>query len=245
MPTNLRANPLAGANEALARSVVYRLLSQAFAYPTEAGVEQLREEDLPLASAASGPLPEEARAALEEAVAAFDRVPPEELETAFRGVFTHIHSTDCPTYETDYTSREVWRQSQELADLAGFYRAFGMEEQAERPDHVAVELEFMHLVTYKAAWALIQDETEHAAVCLEAAERFLADHLLKWVPGFAARVEAVAAGGPYGAVARLARAFLRTEATRFGLPIEEAIEPAPVHPDARTVETAGLCEGEA
>ncbi len=244
MPTNLRADPLARANGALARSLVYRLLSQAFAYPTEGGVEQLREEDLPLASAASGSLPEEVRVALEETAAAFEGVRAGEMEGAFRAVFSHIHSTDCPTYETDYTAREIWRQSQELADLAGFYRAFGMEEEAERPDHVTVELEFMHLVTYKAAWALIQDEVEHAAVCLEAGERFLADHVLKWVPGFAARVEAVAAAGPYAAVARLARTFLRAEAARFGLPIEETIKPAPIHPDARVIETTGLCEEE-
>jgi len=244
MATNLGTDRLTGANGALARSAVYRLLSQAFAYPTADGIGQLREEDLPLAVAAGGPLPEDVRDGLEDTASAFGEISLEGLEEAFRGVFSHVHSTDCPSYETDYTAREIWRQTRELADLGGFYRAFGMEELAERPDHVTVELEFLHLVTYKAAWALVRGEVEHAGICLDAEGRFLRDHVLKWVPGFAARVEAVAGAGPFAAAARLARAFLRAEAERLGIQIDERAEPPPPIPDARRVEEIGLCEEE-
>ena len=45
------------ANAVLARSALWRLLSQAFAYPRPETVAQLVEEDLPLALAVSEPLP--------------------------------------------------------------------------------------------------------------------------------------------------------------------------------------------
>ncbi|HEX9716613.1 MAG TPA: molecular chaperone TorD family protein [Actinomycetota bacterium] len=241
MATEVRADT-AQADLALARSTAYRLLSQAFAYPTPKAAEQLLEEDLPLALAVSAPLPPNVRWALDEAATAFGGVSRDELEEAYRDVFSHVHSADCPMYETDYTERDVWRQTRELADLGGFYRAFGLEEQGERPDGLSVELEFMHLATYKAAWALVQRDPEHAEICRRAQESFLRDHLLKWVPELADRVVAIARTGPYAAVARLAREFLRGEARAFGMEIEQ-VEPTEEVPDARAAEEIGLCEG--
>lgn len=242
MATDVRAQT-AGADLALARSAVYRLLSQAFAYPTPDAAEQLLEEDLPLAMAVSAPLPPHVRWALDEAATTFGRVSPDELEEAYRDVFSHVHSADCPMYETDYTERDVWRQTRELADLGGFYRAFGLEEQGDRPDGVSVELEFMHLASYKAAWASVQRDQEHAETCRRAQESFLRDHLLKWVPELADRVAAIARTEPYAAVARLALEFLRSEARAFGMGIEP-VAPTEEVPDARAAEEIGLCEGE-
>lgn len=230
------------AAESLARSSVYRLLSQAFAHPMRQGVEQLRKEDLSLALASAGPLAEDVRSALRETEAAFDRASFEELEAAFRGVFSHVHSVDCPPYETDYSAQQIWRQSQELADLAGFYRAFGMQEVGDRPDHISVELEYMHLVTYKAAWALLREETERAELCLRAQERFLGDHLLRWAPGFAARVVSVALDGPYAAAGRLLGAQLRSEGVLFRLPVTETADSPAANADAKEIAGGGVCE---
>lgn len=241
MATDVRAET-AGADLALARSALYRLLSQAFAYPTPDAAEQLLDEDLPLAVAVSEPLAHGVRRALDRAAATLEGVTPGGLEQAYRDVFSHVHSADCPTYETDYTERDVWRQTRELADLGGFYRAFGLEEQGERPDGLSVELEFMHLATYKAAWALVQRDAEHAEICRRAQESFLRDHLMKWVPELADRVVAIARTGPYAAVARLAREFLRGEARAFGMEIEQ-VEPTEEVLDAQAAEEIGLCEG--
>ena len=243
MVTDLREDLGREANETLARSCVYRLLSQAFAYPTPDAVRQLMEEDLPLATGVSGPLPDGVRRALDECAAALEDRTPEELESAYRGVFSHVHSVDVPMFETDYTARDVWRQSRELADLGGFYRAFGMEEADERQDGVSIELEFLHLVSYKAAWAIVQADREHAETCRIALEGFLADHALKWIPGFAARVSILGTGGPYAAVGHLTRVFLAAEAERFGLPIEEEVRPLePISLAQVAAEEAALCE---
>jgi TorA maturation chaperone TorD len=223
------------ADELLARSLVYRFLAQAFSYPTRVSLEQLRGEDLELAAPAAAPLSEPVREALAAAGAALEGLDSEATESAYRDLFSHIHSVDCPQYETDYTARDVWRQSNELADLAGFYRAFGLQEHTERQDHVATELEFMHLVTYKAAWATAQEDPDNARVCNEAAESFMRDHLLRWSVGLSDRVH-VRAATPYRELAALASAFLRDECDRLGF-VPEGLEPI-----ARDEEEPGLCE---
>lgn len=233
------------ADEALARSAVYRLLSSVFTYPVPETVGRLRDEDLPFATAVAEALPQQVRGELERAAFELSRATPEEIEIAYRGTFSHVHSADCPLYETDFTSREIWRQSQELADLAGFYCAFEIEVEGERPDHISVELEFMHLLAYKEAWAVVQGDREGEEVCRAAQERFLADHLLKWAPGLALRVETVAGTGPYAAAGRLASAFLRAETERIGAAAEEQPEPVDhknAIQDIGEIQEAGDCE---
>jgi DMSO reductase family type II enzyme chaperone len=244
MSTELRTDAMKAANLALARSAIYRLLSQGFVYPTEGATLSLSEEDLPLALATKAPLPNGVLRALSDVATALTEVGPAGLEGAYRDVFSHVHSVDCPTYETDYTTSDLWRQTRELADLGGFYRAFDMEERGERPDHVSVELEFMHLVSYKRSWALVSSDADGAVVCERAEESFLQDHVLRWVPGFADRVAALGGRGPYGALAALAREFLQAEAIAFGLEIPPESRPVAVSPDARAVEETGLCEGQ-
>lgn len=232
----------ASVDGAVARSGVYALLSQALSYPTPDDVDQLVAEDLPFARACAGDLPRPVRAALAGVEVAFEGTVPASLEAAYRELFTHVHSRDCPLYETDFTAREVWRQSQELADLAGFYRAFGVEQRDERPDHAAVELEFLHVLTYKAAWADARGQAEHARICRAAHEAFLRDHVLRWIPGLARRIRARAGGSPYAAVAALAEAFLVAEASRFGVAVP-AEEPEPVAATP-VPEIRAMCEGE-
>jgi nitrate reductase assembly molybdenum cofactor insertion protein NarJ len=227
---------------ALARSAAYRLASQLLAYPTPDGVRRLREEDLPFAIDTAELLPEEVHRTVSDVAAAFGGPSPEELEGAYQGVFSHVHSADCPMFETDHTAKDVWRQSAELADLAGFYRAFGVEQHLERPDHVSTELEFLHLVSYKIAWALVAGDEEHAETCRLAEAGFLRDHVLRWLPGLVARVAVLGADGPYRVAAAFVAELLRAEASRLDLEAPEAA-PSPVAPDV--VGEIALCEEEA
>lgn len=223
----------------LARSVVYGACSQAFSYPTEEQAEQLVHEDLPLASALAPALGADIEGAVRAAAEGFGSRTPEELEAAHREVFSHVHAVDCPPFETDYTARDVWRQGRELADLAGFYRAFGLEQVRDRPDAIGVELEFLHVITYKRVWAAAHEEAEHVEICRSAEEAFLRDHLLRWGPGFATRVERVAGGGPYAAAARLLLLLLRSEAARLGVAVDEVPATAIEH----EADADPVCEG--
>lgn len=112
-----------------------------------------------------------------------------------------------PLYETSY---EGGRGSPggatfQMADIAGFYRAFGFEASGERPDHVVPELEFLALLLMKEAYARISGDAEGAEVCASARGKFVAQHLGEWLPDFAGRVRGTEGGEP---VARLAQTVL-------------------------------------
>src|SRR3989304_3385529 len=133
-------------HEAMARSYVYRLLSAAPLHP-DAGFpsgmvkESISELQPILPSLIDG---EGAQVAL-RTMASHD-FSLDALQTQYRQIFGHTISQECPPYETEYGSAHVFQQAQRLSDIAGFYRAFGIEVSArakERLDHIAVELAFM------------------------------------------------------------------------------------------------------
>jgi TorA maturation chaperone TorD len=230
-------------DQTLARALVLRLLSQAFTYPSPAEVDRLVRDDVPLAVCASPHLPETVRTTLDAFAEAVTGTTAGELETHYCAVFTHIHSTDCPMYETDYGQRDVWRQSNTLADIAGFYRAFGFDPVGERPDHAAVELEFLHVLAYKEGWATAHGEEINATVCRDATVAFERDHALGWFPAFAARTEALGGSGPYAVAARLLATVCAAEADRTGLQLPDDL-PAAVGAAGADDDPPSLCEVE-
>jgi len=237
----------ARADEALARSLVYRALAQVFAYPLADRVAILSEEDLPFAAACAPSLCTEVQDAVAAVVEAFGAQDTPGLESAYTALFQHVHSVDAPLYETDMTTPgDVLRQSQELADLGGFYRAFGMEPDAERPDALSVELEFLHLLTYKLGWAIVQAEGSGHEICDKAQRAFLSDHVLRWVPDVARRIEALDGAGPYGRAATLLRMFLDDESTRLGVEPSKGPRSIPltILGSREGMESVGFCEEE-
>jgi len=121
-----------------------------------------------------------------------------------------------PLYETSY---EGGRGSPggatfQMADIAGFYRAFGFEVSGERPDHLVPELEFLALVLMKEAYARISGDAEGAEVCATARGKFVAEHLGAWLPEFGERVRGTEGGEP---VARLVQTVLELAQAGYDL----------------------------
>ena len=142
---------------------------------------------------------------------------PEKLAGAYLETFDASGGLRCPPTETVYTAitpQHAMVKSFELADIAGFYRAFGVEVTpgTERPDHIAVELEFMHLLAVKEVVAAgREDGGEHAGICRDARATFFRDHLGRWFGPFCDRLRVE--GGPvYGEAAGVLDGFLSLEA---------------------------------
>jgi TorA maturation chaperone TorD len=133
----------------------------------------------------------------------------EEMNGAYEAMFGLLVSGNCPPYETEYIDSKLsFQRSQEMADLAGFYRAFGWSpstKHPERPDHIALELQFMATL---CGMQLEAADAEQAVVCRDAQAAFLADHLTWWTPALARLLTHHDPNGLYGATGRLLTALL-------------------------------------
>ena len=195
-----------------ARSAAYRLLCQATMYPSEDVIAALREDDLPQAQAAADILDETFSAPLAAFAKELQNSTPDDLQRAHGHIFSHLLSLDCPPCETVYTAREIFEETAQLSDIAGFFRAFGMElAERERPDHITVELEFMHLLTAKEAVAQLHHGPDKARLCRVVQRKFVQDHLGRWGRRFAQQLAGRAPEGLFSATAALLDAFLADE----------------------------------
>ncbi len=162
-------------------------------------------------------------------------------------VFGLVASKECPQYETEYCPQtfSIYR-SHHLADIAGFYRAFGLEpspKMPERPDHIALELEFMAwLITkeYHARNSNRPDAEERVQICRDTQKKFFEDHIAWWVPAFCYALRRKADGlenkrelnskpkSLYGALGYALAAFVPAERAFLNIePPTELVSPQP------------------
>lgn len=240
----------------LARECLYRFLAGAISDPrTTRWPLVLDLQSRQLASAAAELLREEAEAA--PVRLGFGELPPEALtlqgacdslpdsvealQAEYDRVFGLVPARECPPYETEYhATSEPFFQSQQMADVAGFYRAFGLQPTLvlpERPDHLGLELEFMAFLLLKKR--LASEDVEQVRVCEEAERDFFREHLAWWVPSFATGLRRRAAPGVYAALGEVLAAFLPAERRRLGVDTPSA----PVQPAARRPEEPSGCAG--
>lgn len=198
-------------SSALGRARVYAALSRGFLYPTPELFTEIKLLPRVLCEALQNVTGAESLAPFAEALPVGD-----DLEAQYQALFDG-QVPACPPYETEYTAAHVWMQTQQMADIAGFYRAFGVDGQAtgERVDFVATELEFMYMLCVKEAIAEDERNQEAVAICRDAQAKFLREHLTAWLPRFLVRLEKAGAEGYYPVLVGLAERFASGDAHRF------------------------------
>lgn len=130
-------------------------------------------------------------------------------------------SEDAPPLESHYGAPNVFRQSEILADIAGFYRAFGLKPAlgiGERLDHVATELEFLGILACKTGYARSSGDEEGEALAAGAERKFVEGHLLPWVPAFVHRLALRSPRSPYVTFGRWLERLLVEDARALGIP---------------------------
>lgn len=210
---------------ALARAYVYRALAQAFEYPSAEGWVALTSPDQvhafdAAAATLQNPAVEQAAAELR---ARFPGCEAEQYHDDYVAVFGHAARGSVPMNEIEFgePKADALFQPHRLADLAAFYRAYGLNMAAdagERQDHLCVELEFMSVLAAKEAYALDgQADGEALLACRESQRDFLREHLGRWAPAFARMLMTRTGPGPLSAFAALLRAFVESDCARFGV----------------------------
>ena len=251
MPTN-NSNVLTGFQTALnsARRAIYRFGAMAYNDPQtgtwphladaklqaglHAACELLRDE--PAAAVSSLGLGESPLEQL-DLTTVFQRLPTSvvALNDTYDQTFGLLVTCACPPYETEYIDSKLsFQRAQQMADLGGFYRAFGVEPNAERPDHIALELEFMATLIDLESRARTDD---HLFVSRKAQSDFVGDHLVWWVPTFAKLLAKESSDSFYAAVGRFLSAFLPAERSLLG------IAPHWLKANPSTLEPPEECEG--
>ena len=210
------ADPRCGTWERLSDPVTVRLVNEA--------AEFIRSE--PAAEARALGLGERPLVDLDPALV-LARLPAsaETFNAAYEQTFGLLVSGNCPPYETEYiNSKFTFQRSQGLADIAGFYGAFGLEPSTshpERHDHLALELEFMAFLLGLELAAVEGDNAdriERSTICRDAQRKFLVEHVAWWVPTFARLLSLQDPGGFYDAVSQFLAALVAAERALVGIP---------------------------
>ncbi|MFN8557114.1 MAG: molecular chaperone TorD family protein [Dehalococcoidia bacterium] len=224
---------------ALRRSAVYGILARAFGFPSD----ERRREMATLAGGLDvlGAASEAQAAAL---VAAYQTTP--QAAERYARLFTHSSSRDCPSFETAYTAWEIFQQTQEMADIAGFYAAFGVQiaPSGDRPDSVTTELEFMGFLAAKEAYARQHLGAARTGQARRAQRLFLREHLGCWGPAFGRRLATIDADGWYGRAGVLLARWLGEECEALSAPPASVIDAPRLHWGAPDSDTCGPEESE-
>jgi TorA maturation chaperone TorD len=172
-----------------------------------------------------------------------------ELVASHALVFGHSVRGSCPPYELEYGTDEILQRASELADISGFFAAFGMEmsrAELERTDHVSAQCEFMSALCEKEAYAGPSGDAGGLEICRHAQRQFLRSHLGRWLPAFAQRL-ADADRGFYRLAADFAASFIESECRRLQVPHGSPyLRLRPVDAERETEQTCGpeLCGAE-
>lgn len=229
--TRSAAPPAPAAEIALRRAAAYELLARSFVDPAEAELESLRACAAELASVLDGsPLAGLGSVARQVSVAS--------LADDHVRLFTLSSSPDCPLFESAFVCEQPAQQTVLMADVAGFYRAFGVDTPGGgiRPDDIRAQLDFMAFLCRKEAYAILHLGAPRTRQTVRAERLFLAEHLGRWAPGLGLRIVARAEGNAfYLALGSALRQWIDEECARLGadpgapltLPRMDLSRPAP------------------
>ncbi|MHC4726124.1 MAG: TorD/DmsD family molecular chaperone [Planctomycetota bacterium] len=124
-------------------------------------------------------------------------------------------------YGAEHLVENEFQRAKILSDIMGFYTAFGLEPDKERPDSITCELEFMYGLIFKAGrirQGLITDNAdEKINVCRDAEKKFFTEHLEPAANLIAKKIISESNNSFYKQSAKELLAFLRSEKKHFNI----------------------------
>ena len=171
------------------RGNCHKLLAVCF-YPPERKIF-LEENLLGNLSGALGRICPEAQACAEEMGRAIRQVGDEELAVDHARLFVGPFGLKAPPYGSLYLDGDGRVMGNSTMQVIQIYEEEGLVmdgEFTELPDHIAVELEFMYYLVYRAVREFEEGEIECCAHSVAAQYKFLSEFLLSWLEPFCGRI---------------------------------------------------------
>ena len=216
------------------RARLYKLASMAFDRPDEEFEEALlsgtfEEQLLESAAALDDAALEEHAAAVAEA-APTDESGVDDLYSDWATLFGFEEGGDIQLYQIEYSPGTLVTSTDVLADISGFYKAFGLsmsEGNRERADHLCIQLEFLSHLALQMAYLKDEDDEAGIEVLTDAQGNFLEDHLGRWTGRFRETLAEEADVEFYRALASLVDALVADDTDRFDVEPKEFEETPP------------------
>jgi TorA maturation chaperone TorD len=202
---------------ASAKEDLFRFLSACYYEPAPEFAEEKLFDSISLAATRVHPDLVEPARRLGQAFAAQDL---QTLLVDYTRLFLGPIEALANPYGASWLSPPVATDDNPPPAVLDFYSAGGFEIDAdfrELPDHVAVELEFLYLLTFNSNRAQADGKAEEAAAIDLLRSRFLGEHLGLWVGPFAAAVKQGAETAFYRELAELTERFLQVESVSVDL----------------------------
>jgi TorA maturation chaperone TorD len=193
----------------------YKLLAECY-YPPTAGVfDTVHELEQNLFHLS----PEAERTLLERERSLQIASDLESLQVDFARLFVGPFHLLAAPYGSVYLEKQRRVMGESTMDAIRRYREEGLDlsgEFLDAPDHVAVELEFMHFLIVKELEALSTPDIRSASEFIEKQMGFFIHHLGAWGLEFADHVEQNASAGFYRNLAKATRVLLSLSADQYG-----------------------------
>lgn len=206
-----------GIDEAVALSTLLRVLAHAYSYPDRQMIKAVRACFIEaVADCEKGLLPLRTAAAVKSASLAWRGTSFEMMGEEYSRLF--IGSGPVRLREGNYADGLRFAgQPFDLADIGGFYLAFGFgppPEAASPPDHIGTELEFVSLLYLKLASAIERRNHEQVNLTQSAIASFITDHLGRWTDALSLSLRDCGASGCYRTLGELTSRVVSDIASR-------------------------------
>ena len=144
----------------------------------------------------------------------FSASPLEELLVEYARLFVGPFELVAPPYGSVYLDPNRVVMGDSTMKVLRAYREAGLElsdSLREPPDHIAVELEFMHFLASCSAWAGVEGDQERAMHYMKIQEEFLSQFLSPWISPFCQRIRQGSENAFYRTLADCLSAFIHKD----------------------------------
>ena len=201
-------------DQAAAREDLCRYLAGCYYEPDLSFVEERLMDSIQAAAARIDPELAQQAGML---AAAFHAVPRQDLLVDYTRLFLGAPQALARPYASVWLNPESQATQDSVLDLLKLYGQGGFEvdpDFKDLPDHLAVELEFLYLLTYQQNLAVATGDAAARQAVDVLRTAFLIGHLGRWLGGFILALHDNAQTGFYRELAEFTELFVRLEGQR-------------------------------